>query len=107
MVCGTRGRLYGWERPAYLAVRAGWSFDSGVFARLDRAAARAECERLGFELQRGRLRPDTVYLVRRGLARRLERLPGIACVRSPLGDWFCRLAPSAVVRYYRNAVETG
>ena len=90
MICGERHNLDDWERPAHAAALAGWTFNSGVFARTDHAAALAECERLAGELARHELRPETVYLVRRPLARRLERAPGVVCVPSPLERWLCR-----------------
>jgi hypothetical protein len=87
-LCGGRERIVSWERPGAIAARLGWTYDSGLFARLDRAAARATCR--GTELRGAPARADTVYAVAPRLVRRLRRRGEADCRRFERDLWLCR-----------------
>lgn len=89
-LCGEGEQLSRWERPGRLAARLGWTYDSGLFARLDREAARAICDRPDLRSPEQSPRSDTVYAVRQRLASRLGRRGSADCRRFAPELWLCR-----------------
>ena len=78
---------------AYRAYRLGLGFNSGYLSRMDLGRARAACAALSTEVDRGRLRDDTLYVPDAGSVGLLTRA-GATC-RALGGEDVCVAGPAA------------
>jgi hypothetical protein len=77
-----------WIFPAFLAATSAATFDSGYVTRLNETAALATCAQGERVLEDFALEADTVYLMRRSLARRVSRR-GFECRQVVKSLWAC------------------